>query len=151
MSAVIHMNLESVRRFNRYYARVLGVFNQNYLGSELSVTEVRILGEIGRNDRVTAQMLAEYLDLDKSYLSRVIRKLEAAGLLSRERAAEDGRKLYLHLTEPGMELHTELDRRSNERIARLLESVEGVDCEALVQAMEAIREILLPVFPDRME
>lgn len=148
---VINMNVESIRQFNRYYARILGIFDQNYLGMAFSVTEVRVLGEIGRNEQLTAQMLSEYLNLDKSYLSRLIRKLETADLIYREKASEDGRKLYLHLTQRGIALNQELDDRANDRIAQQLAALDNTQCERLTRAMGEIREILLPILPDGIE
>lgn len=147
----MHVNLEAIRQFNRYYARFLGIFDQKYLGMEFSVTEVRVLGEISRNEKVTAQMLSNYLDLDKSYLSRLIRKLETADLIVREKSPEDGRKLYLRLTEQGIVLNQELDARANERIAQQFSSLDETQTEHLIGAMREIREILLPILAEEME
>lgn len=147
----MHVNLEAIRQFNRYYARFLGIFDQKYLGMEFSVTEVRVLGEISRNEQVTAQMLSNYLDLDKSYLSRLIRKLETADLIVREKSPEDGRKLYLRLTEQGIVLNQELDARANERIAQQFSSLDETQTEHLIGAMREIREILLPILAEEIE
>ena len=49
------MDVQKIRVFNRYYARVLGVFDKKYLGVDFNVTEVRIIGEIGRNNSLTAK------------------------------------------------------------------------------------------------
>lgn len=134
--------IESIRTFNRYYARVLGVFNNKYLGVDFTPTDVRIIGEIGRNPGVTAKQIAAYLFLDKSYLSRVIRKLTGAGIIQRQRSDSDGRAMPLFLTEKGLVLHEELDARANERVERQIQDLSEEQKRALVDAMNLIRDTL---------
>ena len=69
------MAIARIRAFSRYYARVLGICDRKYLGVDFSVTEVRILGELGRGREVTAKKLADFLGIDKGYLSRVLHGL----------------------------------------------------------------------------
>lgn len=139
------MQIERIRRFNRYYSRVLGIFGRRYLGVDFSVTEVRILGEIGRNSELTAQMLAEYLELDKGYLSRLMRRLETDSLIERRRSEEDGRKLVLTLTERGAAVNAELERRANERIGAQLAGLDEESRRRLLTAMEEIQSVLRPI------
>lgn len=134
--------IEAIRTFNRYYARVLGVFNNKYLDADFSPTEVRLIGEIGRTPGVTAKQIAAYLFLDKSYLSRVIRKLTGAGIIQRQRSESDGRAMPLFLTEKGLALHEELDARANARIEGQIQGLSEAQKQVLVNAMDQIRNIL---------
>lgn len=70
------MDTHDVRRFNRYYTRIMGVFDQTVFDLDYSMIEMRILGEIGRHPSITANMLTKYLNIKKSYLSRKLSKLE---------------------------------------------------------------------------
>lgn len=136
------MEIERVRQFNRYYARVLGVFNDRYLGGNHSPAEVRILGEIGRNPGTTAQEILDYMAMDKSNFSKLIRRLEAQGLVQRRRLARDARRIALELTPEGMAVNGELDRRADARIAAQLQGMDAAQKTELMAAMDKIRRIM---------
>lgn len=138
----------SIRRFNRYYARVLGIFNNRYLDADYTPTQVRVIGEIGRNPGVTAKEIAACLFLDKSYLSRVIRRLCDDGLILRGRAGSDGRMAPLRLSPEGEKLHAELDRRADMRIQGQIDALTDDEKRQLVDAMERIRSIMSRAIPD---
>lgn len=59
------MPIEEIRTFNRYYARILGMFDQKVFDSKYSMVEMRILGEISRQPSVTANALTQYLMIKK--------------------------------------------------------------------------------------
>lgn len=142
--------IESIRRFNRYYARVLGVFSNKYLDVSYTPAQVRIIGEIGRNPGITAGEIARFLSLDKGYMSRIIRKLAQDGLVQHERGS-DARSMPLRLTDAGEKLHAELDRRANLRIEGQIGTLSDDDKRELVQAMERIRTIMSRAITDDEE
>lgn len=96
-----------IRKFNRFYTLQLGFLNQNYLGTGFSVTETRILFEINSKDGISAKELCDCLQLDKSYMSKIIRSFEKGGIISREISESDKRANRISLTEKG---HTEVSR-----------------------------------------
>ncbi len=59
------MDTRDVRRFNRYYTRILGVFDQKVFDLNYSMIEMRILGEIGRHPGITANELTKCLNIKK--------------------------------------------------------------------------------------
>lgn len=52
-------------------------------------------------DGVTVKALGERLSLDSGTLTPLLKRLEVAGLIRRERSREDERQVLLHLTEAG--------------------------------------------------
>lgn len=136
------MDVQKIRRFNRYYARILGIFDRKFLGMDFSVTEVRILGEIGRNPERTAKELAAYLSVDKGYMSRMLQDMEKKGLLLRVRSQKDAREKHLHLTEEGERLNDMLEEKADRRILRQIRGIDGEAFTALLEAMEKIESIL---------
>ena len=136
------MDVQKIRIFNRYYARVLGVFDKKYLGVDFSVTEVRIIGEIGRNDSLTAKELAEYLSIDKGYMSRMMQNLEKKGLIERVKSEKDAREKHLRLTEEGKKLNLLLEEKADQRILRQIEGIGEADFEKLLDAMKTIETIM---------
>lgn len=136
------MDVQKIRHFNRYYARILGIFDKKFLGVDFSVTEVRILGEIGRNPKLTAKALAAYLCVDKGYLSRILQGLERKELLERVRSAEDGREKRLRLTAKGEALNQLLEEKADERILQQIRTIDMQTFRILLDAMEKIEAIM---------
>lgn len=136
------MDVQKIRSFNRYYARILGIFDKKFLGMDFSVTEVRIIGEIGRNPKLTAKDLGSYLSVDKGYMSRMLQNLEKQGLIWREKSEKDAREKHLRLTEKGKRLNDILEEKADQRILRQIQGVDGEAFRALLDAMEKIEEIM---------
>lgn len=136
------MDVQKIRSFNRYYARVLGVFDKKYLGVDFSVTEVRILGEIGRDPNLTAKDLAAYLSIDKGYMSRMMQNLEKQGLIERVKSEKDAREKILRLTEEGQKLNALLEEKADQRIYKQIDGISQTDYQALLDAMEKIESIM---------
>ena len=84
--------LEAIRRFNRLYTQRIGVLHERYLHSPLTLSQVRVLYEIGRDRPTAAVDLARELDLDPAYLSRILKGLTRAGLVRGTAAAGDRRR-----------------------------------------------------------
>jgi DNA-binding MarR family transcriptional regulator len=74
-----------VRRFNRTVTQRIGVLNENFLASDRSLGQNRLLWEIGA-DGCDIRSLRERLDLDSGYLSRLLRALRPAASSSSSRA-----------------------------------------------------------------
>ena len=136
------MDVQKIRAFNRYYARVLGVFDKKYLGVDFSVTEVRIIGEIGRNSSLTAKELAEFLSVDKGYMSRMMQNLEKKGLIERVKSETDAREKHLRLTEEGRKLNEILEEKADQRILRQIYNINEEEYKVLLGAMETIEKIM---------
>src|SRR3954467_12644167 len=113
-----------VRRFNRTVTQRLGVLEETYLSRARPIGQARLLWEIGA-DRVEGRGLRARLDLDSGYLSRLLRALEADGLVLVEPGAADRRVRTARLTAPGRTERDELDRRSDELAAGLLAPLDS--------------------------
>lgn len=72
-----------IRGFNRFYTNILGLLDQYIIDSGYSLTEARILFEISKTDVCTANQLCAVLNIERSYMSKIIRKFEDMGLISR--------------------------------------------------------------------
>src|SRR5881628_777976 len=100
-SAADPASIASVRRFNRFYTRVIGTLDEGVLQSPLSLTEGRVLYELATRQNPTASEIAADLGIDMGYLSRVLRSFEARKLLRRQASASDARQSLLSLTASG--------------------------------------------------
>jgi len=146
-AATFDHHVASVRRFNRFYTRKIGVLDEGLLQSRFSLTEARVLYELAHRDRPAASELARELHLDPGYLSRILRSFRRQGLIDRARAAGDGRRSQLSLTTDGEAAFAPLDRRSRDEIAALLAPLTESAQRRLLAAMRSIERLLDPVSP----
>jgi DNA-binding MarR family transcriptional regulator/GNAT superfamily N-acetyltransferase len=134
--------IDTVRRFNRFYTRRIGVLHDGLLGSPYSLAEARVLYEIAHRDGPTAAELGRSLSLDAGYLSRLVRRLERAGVVARTRSATDSRRNHLALTARGRRAFAMLNSRSNEEVAALLGALPDAAQGRLVAALETVEAVL---------
>ena len=80
--------------------------------AEFGVTypQYLVLLLLWEQDGVTVKALGERLDLDSGTLTPLLRRLEARGLVTRTRSAEDERELVVGLTAAGRRLHAKARR-----------------------------------------
>lgn len=142
MSVETHDPVAAVRRFNRFYTRVIGVLDKRYLGSPYTVAEGRVLYEIAMSDGVTPKVVAEIAGLDAGYLSRIVARLERDGLVARERSVRDGRSILLQVTEQGRRMFEGFNQRSTELVEGLLAKVPPSDRPRLVGALASVQALL---------
>src|SRR5437879_13809293 len=132
----------AVRRFNRFYTRQIGLLQETLLRSPFSLTEARVLYELGRHAPTHATALGQELGLDAGYLSRILRGFERRGLLERTPSKTDGRQSVLALTAQGRNAFARLDGASRREIGTLLEQLPPADQGRLVGSMHAIERLL---------
>jgi DNA-binding MarR family transcriptional regulator/GNAT superfamily N-acetyltransferase len=130
-----------VRRFNRTVTQRLGVLEDTYLSRGRSIGQARLLWEIGP-DGADVRALRARLELDSGYLSRLLRALEADGLVEVEPGAPDRRVRTARLTDAGLAERGELDRHSDELAAGLLAPLDAAQRERLTAAMADVERLL---------
>ena len=134
----------SVRRFNRFYTRQIGVLQEGLLDSPFSLTEVRVLYELAHQQGVTATGLCAALNLDAGYLSRILRKFEKRGWIHRQPSVSDRRQNLLVLTNKGSREFLPLEERSNQHVRRMLGEMSLEAQQQLIRSMEEIERVLSP-------
>jgi len=136
--------ISAVRAFNRFYTSRLGVLDQQILQSSLSLSEARVLYELANRENPSAKAIGNELGLDPGYLSRIIQKIEAQGLISRKPVPADRRQYQLNLTARGRQTYSKLDRGSQEQVAGMLSRLSYGDRQRLTGAMATIKRLLAP-------
>lgn len=131
-----------VRAFTRFYTAVIGVLDEGLLGTPYSVTEARVLFELAQSEATDVADLRRGLRLDSGYMSRIAARLEADGLVTRAPSGRDARRQVLALTPRGQEVFADLDARSADQVAHLLDKLSEADQERLVTAMGTVRSLL---------
>jgi DNA-binding MarR family transcriptional regulator/GNAT superfamily N-acetyltransferase len=132
----------AVRAFNRLYTNVIGVLRGGYLNTPYSLTEARLLFELGQRDRTEVSALRRGLDIDAGYLSRILSRFEGDQLITREKSDTDARRQVIVLTAAGRALQQSLDTRAAEEIGALLDRLGEDAQQRLVASMREITQVL---------
>lgn len=132
----------AIRRFNRFYTREIGMLDESLLQSGFSLAEARILYELGQTPEIAATDIGEKLNVDRGYLSRMLRSFQRKRLVSRKTDATDRRRVRLTLTEKGRMTFDQLDRRSSQAAAGMIADLPPGKLNSLLGAMETIEAIL---------
>jgi DNA-binding MarR family transcriptional regulator/GNAT superfamily N-acetyltransferase len=135
-------DISAVRSFNRFYTRLIGVLDESVAASDHTLAEARVLFELAHGDAVEVADLRERLRLDAGYLSRIVARFEAAGLVRRERSAQDARRVVLRLTDAGRADFAAVDAGSAGEIRALLDPLEAGERRRVLAAMRTIEGAL---------
>ena len=130
--------IATVRAFNRYYTRKIGVLQEGLLASAFSLAEVRVLYELAHRERPTASDLCKDVGFDHGYLSRILGSFRKRRLITRTRSRADGRQQLLALTPRGRAAFGPLDVRARDEIATLLDPLSDAEQRQLIDAMRTI-------------
>jgi DNA-binding MarR family transcriptional regulator/N-acetylglutamate synthase-like GNAT family acetyltransferase len=141
-SSVTDGDVAAVREFNRFYTNVLGLLREGLLDTPYSLTEARVIFELAREDQTEAAQLRRWLDIDAGYLSRLLARFEADGIVRRSRSTADGRRQVIGLTPAGRAVFAKLDALSAGQIRGLLAGLPTGRRASLVAAMAGIRDAL---------
>ncbi|MFJ8489715.1 GNAT family N-acetyltransferase [Streptomyces sp. NPDC094038] len=133
--------IDRVRRFNRTVTERVGVLHDRYLGRDRPIGEARLLWEIGERGQ-DVRRLRERLGLDSGYVSRLLRSLEADGLVAVEPQPQDRRVRTVRLTEKGRAERALLDRRSDDLAGSMLQPLNADQRARLVAAMAEVDRLL---------
>lgn len=140
----LSQRVDTVRRFNRFYTRAIGVLREGWLGSPLSLTETRVLYELAHREKPTAAVIRNSLELDAGYLSRILSAFEKRGLVEKAPSENDGRQSLLALTNKGRQQFAPLEARTVQEVGGMLRKLSEGEQRQLIGAMQTIEKLLAP-------
>ena len=130
-----------VRRFNRLVTQRAGALDDHFLGRERPLGESRLLYEIGPAG-ADLRELRQRLGLDSGYVSRLATALQRKGLVRLSRGPPDHRVRTARWTAAGRREVREMNRRSDEAAAALLDTLPSAQRTRLVAAMAEVQRLL---------
>jgi DNA-binding MarR family transcriptional regulator/GNAT superfamily N-acetyltransferase len=134
--------IDQVRAFNRTVTQRIGALDDHYLSRDRPLGEARVLWEMSSSGGCDVRTLRSRLALDSGYLSRLLRSLEAAGLVKVAASAGDRRIRTAQLTAKGRRERSLLDRRSDLLARSMLEPLTESQRNRLVEAMREVEQLL---------
>lgn len=130
----LEQNVRMIRQCSRVYAQRFGYLSEP-VSSEYSYAEILLLGRLAEQGPATAAALAQTLDLDRGYLSRLLKKLERRRLIVKKIVPEDKRQRLISLSSAGKKEEDRLSRQIERNIADALSSLSSQQQQDLAAAM----------------
>ena len=153
-----------IRHFNRFYTRTVGLLDETLTQSAFTLTEARVLFELGHRNRPatpetageqgflvetfhlemgpTASDIARQLRVDAAYLTRILRKFAGEGLTETRTDPADKRRRILSLTARGEAALSALQAAADRDTARLIEELPDHRLHELGGALRKAAELL---------
>ena len=142
MASTAAAHVATVRQFNRFYTRQMGLLQAGLLHTNFPLTEVRVLYELAHRKNPAATEIAMELGLDPGDLSRILRTFEKRHWIKREAAASDARQRIIRLADKGRTVFAQLNRRSNQEVGEMLSRLSSGQQKQLAGSMYAIEHLL---------
>jgi DNA-binding MarR family transcriptional regulator/N-acetylglutamate synthase-like GNAT family acetyltransferase len=133
--------IAALRSFNRFYTRRVGLMEESFLGSGLTLVESRLLFELAHGAR-HPQDVVKRLAMDAGYVSRLLKDLLRRGLVSRRRNAADGRSWIIALTAKGKASFAKLDKMAEAAAAEILGELAPAHAGQIAASMKMIEAAL---------
>jgi DNA-binding MarR family transcriptional regulator len=108
----------------------------------LSAQDALILGYVRKNPGVGVSALADFDQISRPTMSAHVKRLEAAGWLSRTDNAEDGRRSGFTITAAGARKIETLQRHRNDWLAARLGRLGAAEREALAAAAGPLLKLM---------
>ncbi len=123
-SAALDPQVGPLRDASRRLVREFGFMQDTLAGTDLPASAVHALIEIGARGSVRAADLCDILVLEKSSVSRMLRRLVASGDVAEGASEQDGRAKLLSLTEKGRRTLAEIDGFAQRQVTSALERLD---------------------------
>ena len=122
-------------RISRIYNRSIRESNQHLKEWNLSAAQFDVLVQVGFNEKLSQQELADKLFVTKGNITQLLNKLEELGLIKRE---QEWKTKFLSLTEKGKELFHEVVPKQEQFQAA---QFSGLTSEEKKQLLDLLRKI----------
>jgi|GEM_PF-5114873 len=142
---------DRINSFDRYCMRAFGAFNKNRLGTGRTLTEVAVLNEIAMHPGVNANKVATFLGIDSGYMTRLVKSMDADGLIVRTNSDDDHRVKCMTLTEKGRRMNADDAAEARMRNGALLDGLSADEVEEVLASMKRIEMLLAPNVPIEIE
>src|SRR3954470_2898382 len=134
-------DVPTVRRFNRTVTQRVGTLSDQFLSRDRPLAVARLLWELGAEGGEVV-MLRARLGVDAGQMSRMLRALEADGLVTVTPSDADGRVRVAPLTARGLAERALLDERSDALAASILAPLAPDERAELVGAMRTVERLV---------
>lgn len=132
---------DEIARLRVALGRISRMIDRTVSGGGMTRTQLAVLGTVARKGPLGAGELAEHEGINPTLLSRVLGKLEDAGLVRRAPAADDRRAVRVEITADGERLHQQLRAERSRLLADRLGRLPAEQARTLVAALPALEAL----------
>ncbi len=104
--------------------------------------QVKILKEIMKESNLSQDDLAKKARVDKTTVAKSVKKMEAQGLIKREKSADDQRKYKLFATKEATHMIERMDQHLEKAASHMFEGISKSEIETLVKVLDKLEENL---------
>jgi DNA-binding MarR family transcriptional regulator len=140
--AALEPEIALIRDASRRLVRELGFMRPTLAGTNLPPSAVHALIEIGARKTMTATELCDALILEKSSVSRMVRKLVRAGEVAEGASCQDARAKPLSLTPQGLASLRRIDHFARRQVAEALERMRPETRRDLAESLASYARAL---------
>ena len=139
----VHADAAPLRELMRILVRKTGILERGEATCcSITVSQCHSLVEIGRNEALSVNQLAELLGLDKSTVSRSVDKLVTDGFVLREEQPEDRRFATLRLTSAGQKLFADIEERMTAYFNAVLQTIPEEKRSQVLESLQYLTAAL---------
>ena len=135
------MDSDEVVRLRRAIGRLARQFNTSATDGGLTPTQASVLGLVALRGPISLAELVRLEHINPTMLSRVVGKLDEAGLVTRTPDPDDLRSARLTVTPHGAEVHERIRRQRAESVARGADRLTRDEHAALVAGLSALERL----------
>src|ERR1700727_2956884 len=132
---------ETAARLRTAVGRLARRIRPTRVGAELTLTEATVLATTARNGPVGLSWLAREEGMTPPMLSRVVWRLEDAGLLAGRPDPRDRRAALVDATPAGRTLHERIRAERADALSQLIEHLGVAEREALDAALPVLEQL----------
>jgi len=125
-----------IRTASRDLVRQFGLMNQTVAGTDLTLSSVHAIIEIGRAGQLSSRELSHKLQLEKSTVSRLVKSLVAQGELRELRSSNDLRVKLLSLTRQGRKTLGNIDRYAEAQVSTALDRLNADSRKGVLKGLQ---------------
>ena len=128
--------ISDIRSASRDLVRQFGFMNRTVAGTELSVSAVHAIIEIGKSGGLSSKELSERLILEKSTVSRLVKSLVDGNEIREVRSKDDARMKYHHLTRRGARTLNAIDDYAEAQVSGALGQLDARSQRGILSGLQ---------------
>lgn len=109
---------------------------------DVTLQQAETLQLVAERGALSTSVLASLLGIDPSTASRNLAGLERAGLISRKKAADDGRQTDVRLTPRGRRMAEAVSSEAIHRLGGLMDKLPRSDRQKVIEALEILARLV---------
>jgi DNA-binding MarR family transcriptional regulator/GNAT superfamily N-acetyltransferase len=125
-----------IRTASRDLVRQFGLMNQTVAGTDLTLSSVHAIIEIGRAGQLSSRELSQKLQLEKSTVSRLVKSLVVRGEFRELRSSNDLRIKLLSLTRQGKKTLGNIDRYAETQVSNALDRLNVDSRQGVLKGLQ---------------